>query len=49
MSQQLMMFSLVYAWTNSWENTWDAGDFRRRRAHYDVIIMMWTVHLFRDM
>ena len=26
---------------NSWANNWDAGDLRRHRAHYDVIIMDW--------
>ena len=33
------MFSLICAWTNGWANNWDAGDFRRRRAHYDVTVM----------
>ena len=26
-------------WTNSWANNGDAGDLRRHRAHYDVIVM----------
>ena len=34
-----LMFSLICAWTNSWENNGDAGDLRRYRAHYDVIVM----------
>ena len=33
-----LMFSLMYAWTDSWENNGDAGDLRRHRAHYDVIV-----------
>ena len=34
-----LMFSLICTWTNSWANTGDAGDLKRHRAHYDVIIM----------
>ena len=34
-----LMFSLIWAWTNSWVNNRDAGDLRRNRAHYDVIVM----------
>ena len=34
-----LMFSLIYAWTNSWANNRDAGDLRRHRAHYDVTVM----------
>ena len=33
------MFSLNFTWINRWVNTREAGDFRRRRAHYDVIVM----------
>ena len=33
------MFSLMCIWINGWENNRDAGDFRRYRAHYDVIVM----------
>ena len=32
------MFSLICAWTESWANNGDAGDLRRHRAHYDVIV-----------
>ena len=35
-----LMFSLICAWTNSWGNNGDAGDFRHHRAHYDVIVMV---------
>ena len=34
-----LMFSLVYAWTDSWTNNGDAGDLRRYRARYDAIVM----------
>ena len=33
------MFSFHCTWTNSWANDGDAGDLRRHRAHYDVIVM----------
>ena len=36
-----LMFSLIYARTNGWVNTGDAGDLRRKHAHYDVIVMKW--------
>ena len=34
-----LMFSWNCAWTYSWANNRDAGDLRRYRAHYDVIVM----------
>ena len=33
------LFSLICAWINGWVNNGDAGDLRRHRAHYDVIVM----------
>ena len=33
-----LMFSLICAWTNDRENNHEAGDLRRHRAHYDVIV-----------
>ena len=33
------MFSLIYARINGWVNNGEAGDLRRHRAHYDVIVM----------
>ena len=36
------MFTLICARINGWVNTREAGDLRRYRAHYDVIVMMWT-------
>ena len=34
-----LMFSLICAWINGWINNREAGDLRRQRAHYDVIVM----------
>ena len=34
-----LMFSLLYVWINGWVNHGEAGDLRRHRAHYDVIVM----------
>ena len=34
-----LMFSLTCAWINGWVNNREAGDLRRHRAHYDVIVM----------
>ena len=33
-----LIFSLICAWTNSWVNDRDAGDWRRHRAHYDITV-----------
>ena len=29
------------SWINGWVNNGEAGDLRRHRAHYDVIVMTW--------
>ena len=34
-----LMFSLICTWINGWINNREAGDLRRYRAHYDVIVM----------
>ena len=34
-----LMFPLIYAWINAWVNNRKAGDSRRHRAHYDVIVI----------
>ena len=34
-----LMFSLICLWINGWVNNREAGDLRRYRAHYDVIVM----------
>ena len=36
---ELWCFSLICVWINGWVNTRGAGDLRRYRAHYDVIVM----------
>ena len=40
-----LMFSLISVWINGWENNREAGDLRRYRAHYVVIVMMQEYHL----
>ena len=35
-----LMFSFIYAWIYSWVNNSEAGDLRRHRVHYDVIVML---------
>ena len=35
-----LMFSLICAWINRWVKNREAGDLRRHRAHYDVIVML---------
>ena len=44
------MFSLISAWTNGWVDNRNAGNLRRRRAHYDVtamkkLCMSWGWHM----
>ena len=36
-----LMFSLICAWINAWVNNCEAGDLRRHRAHYGVIVMFF--------
>ena len=38
-----LMFSLIYAWTNSWANHRDAGYLRRHCSHYGVTVMSDSV------
>ena len=40
-----LMFSLICAGIDGWVNTREAGDLRRHRAHYDVIVMQGKVTL----
>ena len=35
-----LMFSFICVWINNWVNNREAGDLRRYRAHYDVILMV---------
>ena len=41
-----LMFSLMCARINSWVNNREAGDLRRYRRHYDVIVMSITMPLW---
>ena len=41
-----LVFCLICAWINGWVNIREAGDLRRHRAHYDVIVM--TVNMADD-
>ena len=34
-----LMFFLICAWINNWVDNREAGESRRHRAHYDVIVM----------
>ena len=34
-----LMFPLICVWINDWVNNLEAGDLRRYRVHYDVIVM----------
>ena len=37
------MFSMICVWINGWENNREAGDLRRHRAHYYVIVIKYPV------
>ena len=39
-----LMFTLICVWINGWVNNHEAGDLRRYRVHYDVIVMTECVH-----
>ena len=38
--------SFICASTNGWVNNGGAGDLKRRRTHYDVIVMIWYTAAF---
>ena len=42
-----LIFSFIFAWTNGCANNRDAGDLRRHRAHYDVVVMLFHYHCIR--
>ena len=47
-----LMFSLICVWINGWVNNREAGDLRRYRAHYGVIVMnncKWTDNKFHSL
>ena len=37
-----LMFTLICAWINGWVNNREAGDLRRYRPNYDIIVMNYT-------
>ena len=39
-----LMFSFICVWINDWVNNRKAGDLRRYRGHYDVIVM-YIIHM----
>ena len=40
-----LMFSLICTRINGWVNNYEAGDLRRNRVHYDVIVMkLMNIH-----
>ena len=43
-----LIFSLICARTYGWVNNGEAGDLRRHRAHYDVIVMMSSIYSNRS-
>ena len=42
-----LMFCLICVWINGWVNNREAGDLRRHRAHYDVIVMILVISTVR--
>ena len=36
-----LMFSLICLWIYGWINNREAGDFRRRRVHYNVTVILY--------
>ena len=42
-----LMFSLICALINDWVNNGEAGDLRRHRVHYDVIVMFGPGNAYR--
>ena len=41
--RRALKLSLIRAWINGWVNDGEAGDMRRHRAHYDVIVMYFLI------
>ena len=36
---ELLRFSMICAWIGDWVNSWEAGDLRSHRSHYNVTVM----------
>ena len=45
--REALMFSLINAWINDWVNNHEAGDLRRHRVHYDVIVMIRLIFVMQ--
>ena len=47
--REALMYSLIYAWITGWVNNREAGDLRRHRPHFDVIVMQtqwcWRINV----
>ena len=43
--REALMFTLICARINGWVNTREAGDLRRYRPHYDVIVMIYRYNI----
>ena len=43
-----LMFSLICHRIDDWVNNREAGDLRRHRGHYDVIVMCWNMAILTD-
>ena len=41
---ELWCFLWSAPWINGWVNNREAGDLRRHRAHYDIIVMIYLCH-----
>ena len=41
-----LMFSLICVWISGWVNNRKAGDLRRYRIHYDVIVMIPYIYAY---
>ena len=47
--RRALIFTLICARMNGWVNNREAGDLRRHRAHYDVIVMIFQnfcIHIY---
>ena len=41
-----LMLPMICVWINGWVNNCKAGALRRHRAHYDVTVMHWRIHIW---
>ena len=46
---ELWCFLWSAPWINGWVNNHEAGDLRRHRTHYDVIVMCWRQCIDADL